>query len=64
MAEAEVPEVPIIDIPPRQTNGKVKPHIDQASYQKNYKASIDDGDAFWGKVSLALSFFFVHWHAS
>ncbi|EPQ29685.1 uncharacterized protein PFL1_02905 [Pseudozyma flocculosa PF-1] len=57
MAEADVPEVPIYDIPARLqgkgTGNHVRhlPHVTPESYAKDHKQSIEDADAFFAKAA-------------
>ncbi|PWN48967.1 acetate--CoA ligase [Violaceomyces palustris] len=57
MAEAEVPEVPLIDIPARLlgkgtgNHPRPKPHIDEATYRAEHKKSLENPDEFWAKVA-------------
>ena len=55
MAEAEVPEVKTYDVPSRLLgkDGRPAPHNTAESYAKDYPESINNTDAYFGKVSNA-----------
>ena len=57
MSEAEVPEVKSYDVPSRLlgNDGRPAPHVNAEKYAKDYPESINNTDAFFGKVS-----FFIH----
>lgn len=53
MAEADVPEVRTYDVPSRLLgkDGRPTPHVNAEKYNAEYPESINNTDAFFGKVS-------------